>query len=441
MGGSLQTANNPQSGFVGGVLFGGLIGIIWTPCAGPIFAAIIVQVVIQTTTLNSILVVIAFAIGTSIPMLLIALFGRQVISRFHFLREHTSLLRRVLGFIIILSVIYLALFPTLNLSFSPTENTSTAQPTALINPVSYPYQAPVIDGISAWINSTPLTWSDLKGKVVLIDFWTYSCINCIRTLPYLKEWYAKYHDKGLEIIGIHSPEFQFEHDLNNVTSAVKKFGILYPVALDNQFVTWRNFQNQYWPAHYLINKNGMVVYEYFGEGEYAATENNIRFLLGVGEGSTVSNPNQPFFSKETPETYLGYSRMDNFSSPESISQNASAAYTYPNTLSMNHWALNGTWIISADKITSVSQGAGIKLHFSGKKVYAVMGAAQKPLLIKLSLNGRPLIADHGADVTNSQVRVTQNQLYALIDLSKEDEGELEMITEPGLEIYTFTFGV
>src|SRR5262249_35582634 len=158
-----------------------------------------------------------------------------------------------------------------------------------------------------WINSPPLTLAELRGKVVLIDFWTYSCINCLRTLPYIKDWYEKYHDKGLVIIGVHTPEFEFEHDVNNVKAAVQKLGILYPVALDNNFATWLAFNNRYWPAHYLINQDGVVVYTHFGEGEYDVTENNIRYLLGIKTKVTMpATEENPYDRYQTAETYFGF---------------------------------------------------------------------------------------------------------------------------------------
>lgn len=437
VGGSLQTVNNTQSGFLGGVLFGSLVGIIWTPCAGPILAAIIVQVVIQQTTFNSIFVVTAFAIGAGIPMLLIALLGRGVLSNFNFLREHTVFLRQLLGFIIILSVIYMIFSPEIGTSRVNTN--PTTKPTAIINGLAHPYPAPQLEGLDEWINSSPLTWNDLKGKVVLVDFWTYSCINCIRTLPYLKAWYAQYHHQGFEIIGVHSPEFQFEHDLENVKNAVSKFAIQYPVALDNHFTTWRNFKNQYWPAQYLINQNGEVVYEHFGEGDDDVIENNIRFLLGTVEKTSMpNNPGESIFSRQTPETYLGYNRIARFSSPENIKNNLSASYTYPAELARNDWALNGEWKFLAENIVAMSDNASIKLHFTAKKVYAVMGASI-PVSVKLQLNGKPLVDT--TDIKNSQVLVSHNQLYTLVDLESEQEGVLEIIaTNPGLEVYTFTFG-
>lgn len=442
-GSSLQTANNPQGGFWSGVLFGGLVGIIWTPCAGPILAAVIVQVVLQHTTFSSILVVISFAIGAGVPMLLIALFGRKIVSSIGFLRNHSTLLRQLLGFIIILTVLYLMIFPATLFSFDQSNNTVSAKPTALINGIEFPYKAPEISGIDAWINSPPLTWNDLKGKVVLVDFWTYSCINCIRTLPYLKDWYAKYHDQGFEIIGVHSPEFQFEHDINNVRQAVMSDEILYPVALDNQFVTWRNFKNEYWPAHYLVNKQGEVVYVHFGEGEYDVTENNIRFLLGMGSANkTNASDQESYLNNQTPETYLGYDRAERFSSPEDMKRDVSALYTYPADLGSSDWALKGEWMIGAEKIVSVSQGASIKLHFKAKKVYIVMGVPNKKIVpVKFMLDGQPLIKNQGKDVVDSQIQVNHNQLYSVINMTNGDEGVLEIIAgSPGLEVYTFTFG-
>ena len=444
VGASLETVNNPQGGFFGGLVFGGLVGIIWTPCAGPILAAVIVQVVLQHTTLNSLLTVTAFAIGAGLPMLLIAILGRGIINRVPFIREKTALLRKVLGWIMIATVVYLyyssgnATYFTQG-SLARTE-INTSGPLKLIDGVEHPYNMPEIAGIDAWINSPPLTTASLHGKVVLIDFWTYSCINCIRTLPYLKDWYAKYHDKGLEIIGIHSPEFPFEHDLNNVKNAVKTDGIEYPVALDNRFVTWQNFHNEYWPAHYLIDRDGKVVSVHFGEGEYDVTENNIRYLLGL-KGSVNAQAEQAYSSTETPETYLGYDRQENYSSPEKVTYDTTAKYSYPASLTTNQWALQGDWNIQADKIVAASAGASIKLHFVAGKVYVVMGSMGHPTKIKLLLNGAVIKENQGKDVNGSSVQVSQQRLYTLLEFKNEKNGLLEMKVEnPGVEIYTFTFG-
>ncbi len=442
IGSNLKSANNPESGFLGGMLFGGLIGLIWTPCAGPILATVIVQAIAQKTTLNSALIVTSFATGVGLPMLLITLLGRKVVHKFHFFRDKSVFFRRLLGLLIILGVVF-AIYST-NLALLYTQPSSkTQQPaTSLINGLSNPYPMPPIEGISYWINSPPINPDDLKGKVILIDFWAYSCINCIRTLPYLKDWYAKYKDKGFLIIGVHSPEFQFEHDFSNVKNAVKKYGIRYPVALDNRFTTWKNYHNLFWPAHYLINKEGNVVYQHFGEGAYDVTENNIRYLLGL---TTMPTPaavsKKPPNQRQTPETYLGYARSENFASPESITKNKPASYTYPKRLPKNYWALKGSWTIYPDKIVAASFGSSIKLHFNAKHVYAVMGINGEPVIIKLTQKDNPVTLDKGQDVMNSQVTVNRHRLYDLINLKKGQTGILEITANsPGLEIYTFTFG-
>jgi len=441
VGNSLPGINRAEGGFWSGVLFGGLVGIIWTPCAGPILAAVIVQVVLQKTTVNGMLVVLAFAMGAGIPMLVIALLGRGIMSQFVFFRHRASFFRKLLGFIIVLTVLYFWIFQQFAISFNQNRGVSLTRVNSLINGIEQAYQAPEITGIAAWINSPPLTWNDLKGKVVLVDFWTYSCINCIRTLPYLKDWYEKYHDKGFEIIGVHSPEFQFEHDANNVREAVKSYGIHYPVALDNDFATWRNFQNEYWPAHYLVNKEGKVVYVHFGEGEYEVTENNIRFLLGMNKTAAENRTDENYSLNLTPETYLGYHREERFKSPSGMKKDALALYDYPAKLSEDEWALSGSWLISAEKIESLSANAAIKLHFRGSKVYMVMGMTKKPVTVKFLLNGKPLTADQGKDVKNSELRVNQNRLYSVVHLTTGDEGILEIIAkDPGLAVYTFTFG-
>lgn len=440
IGNDMTTINNPESGFFSGILFGGLVGIIWTPCAGPLLAAVIVQVVLQKTTLDSIFVVIAFAIGAGIPMLLIALLGRSLMSHLNFLRQHAVRIRQILGAIIVLTVLYFAFFQGVSFSWKQNTKTNITNASSLINGIE-PYAMPEISGISDWINSQPLTTNDLKGKVVLIDFWTYSCINCIRTLPYLKEWYAKYHDDGFEIIGVHSPEFQFEHDLANVKNAVLKENITYPVALDNQFTTWRNFQNEYWPAHYLVNKEGQVVYVHFGEGEYDVTENNIRFLLGLDKMKSERKPEERYSLFITPETYLGYRRAERFASPSGIVKDSLALYDYPAELGANEWALKGSWLMTSEKVVALSPNASIQLRFRGEKVYMVMGVTTKPVTVKLMLNGKPLLADFGKDVKNGEVIVDQNRLYALVDLAHDNSGVLEIIAlSPGLEVYTFTFG-
>lgn len=431
IGSSWKISSKEKTGFFSGFLFGGLIGIIWTPCAGPILAAIILQTILQKTDLFSFFSVLSFGIGVAIPMLAIVVFGREIVVRFSFFKTRAIFLRRLLGCVIIVSIIY-AVYGNAIISFvnKPRES-SLAMQNKLLHSLKNPYPMPQISGISAWINSDPLDMAQLKNKVILIDFWTYSCINCVRTLPYLKSWYEKYHDSGFLIIGVHSPEFDFEKDLANVQKAVTDFGIKYPVALDNNFITWTNYDNHYWPAHYLIDKNGNVVYEHFGEGEYDVTENNIRFLLGMN--ATPVQVEKTLQSLQTPETYLGYLREDRFSSPEFIKQNSSKQYSFPKDLAENDWALQGNWIMGAQHITADAAYSALRINFRAGKVYAVMGSnLNKPINVQILLNGKP---------TTKMIEVTNHTLYTLIDEANSINGVLELITSaPGLEIYAFTFG-
>lgn len=442
IGANISTANNPQGGFYSGIIFGGLVAFVWTPCAGPILAAVIVQTVIQTTSFNSFLIVLAFGIGAAIPMLIIALFGRGIMAKFSFFKKHAELCRKILGLIIIAAVAFMIYGESFTMTFAKSASTEIKSD-KLIDGLSSPYPAPDIAGITAWINSPALTINQLKGKVVLIDFWTYSCINCIRTLPYLKDWYNKYHAQGLEIIGVHSPEFDFEKNLDNVKNAVANDGILYPVALDNNFVTWRNFKNEFWPAHYLIDKNGMVVYNHFGEGDYATTENNIRFLLGTNSTAAPSNFGEEKGSIfQTGETYLGYARMENYASPEDIAHNRVANYTFPGSLPQNQWALKGAWKVNAEQIISAAPDAALKIHFNARKVFIVMGNSTGfPITVKLTIDGEAVKSEQGKDVVNSAITVKNNRLYEAIVLPQSSSGILQLnASAPGLEIYTFTFG-
>ncbi|KTD31870.1 MULTISPECIES: cytochrome c biogenesis protein DipZ [Legionella] len=443
MGSTFSSANNPQGGFYSGFFLGGLISIIWTPCAGPILAAVIVQTVIQKTTLVSFFILLAFALGAAIPMFIIALYGRKLIETFTFLKQKTILFRKLLGVIIIASVGYM-LYQERGYSADYTVPETTTHPaTSLENALWIPYKAPAIEDIEAWINSPPLTMDHLKGKVVLIDFWTYSCINCVRTLPYLKEWYQKYRDRGLVIIGIHSPEFAFEKNLNNVESAVKRNGILYPVALDNQFTTWRNYNNHYWPAHYLIDQQGEVVYQHYGEEAYETTENNIRFLLGIDKlpQEQLTMTRRLYSSLETPETYLGYARANRSLSPYLVHDKI-AQYSFPTQLPLNAWALQGAWQVSEDKIIAGAANASLEIHFNARKVFMVMSnPTGKPIKIQVLLNGKALLEDAGKDVNKGNILVGKDSIYEVVVNKQFTSGLLQIITsEPGVEIYTFTFG-
>lgn len=442
VGSTYSSINDVQGGFFSGILFGGLVAIIWTPCAGPILAAVIVQAALQSSNAISFILLLFFGLGVAIPMLLIALFGRRVIDRVSFLKAHTIFLRKLLGFIIIASVIYLVYNEnSTKQSLTTAAVTPIRSENRVINGLDYPYPAPTFEMLDQWINSPPLQIYQLRGKVVLIDFWTYSCINCVRTIPYLNEWYRKYHDKGLVIIGVHTPEFEFEKDFNNVKQAVARYGIHYPVGLDNHYATWQNYNNLYWPAHYLIDKSGHIVYQHFGEGEYAITENNIRYLLGLNKMTeTSASENNSFFIDQTLETYLGSARADRFMSPEPIKNSEPAVYTFPESLPKHDWALQGEWIIDRDKIISYGQNAMIKIHFYASDVYAVMGnATNKPIKVNVLFNDKPL-NQQDSDAHNHIVTVDKHALYHVLHFKEPTEGYLQLTADSGLEMYTFTFG-
>ena len=425
-----QRVHTPYEGLTG-ILIGCCIGLVWVPCSGPILAAVLVQSIQQTNTLGGYLTVLAFALGTAIPMLLIALGGNQLMTRVTFFKQHSEWIRKAAGLIIILTVLI-----TAHDTFGPLpglasqKNPETAS-TKLSKGLEHPYPAPALTGIQHWINSPPLTISGLKGKVVLVDFWTYSCINCLRTLPYIKRWDAKYRKDGLVIIGVHAPEFEFERNLDNVKHAVDVQGIRYPVAMDSNLQTWQNFNNSYWPAHYLIDKNGTVVYTHFGEGEYEITEKNIQYLLGVK--STVTKSTVSFNSLQSPETYLGYERAQNFGSPETLKPNQPSTFSYPGFLALNQWALTGKWLVGAQHITTQGTDSGLRFNFMAKHVYVVLGTATgKPMNITILLNGK---------ATGKPMTVRHHALYQLLSLPKAQNGLLEIrAASPGLQAYAFTFG-
>ncbi len=366
-----------NGGFFSGVVIGALIGLVWTPCAGPILAAVLVQVIGQSSGLEGLFVIMSFATGAGVPMLIIALTGRKAISKIGFLTNHAEHVRKGFGVLILMAVLFIASGTDVQSLFQGSaESSKTIEAVKLEDPLPQPYAAPAFAGLQDWFNSKPLTMADLKGKVVLVDFWTYSCINCVRTLPYLTAWYGKYKDDGFVIVGIHAPEFEFEKKSENVRDAIAKRGIEYPVALDNNFGTWKSFENKFWPAHYLIDRKGRVVYTHYGEGHYDVTENNIRFLLGLkGTVQSTVPTDVPASKGQTPETYLGYKRAANYVG-EQVTKNATTAYQYAPSLNANQWSLNGKWTVNGDKIIAAEQGASLKLDFTARKVFSSFSALQ-----------------------------------------------------------------
>lgn len=432
-------------GLLSGVYIGSLIGFLWTPCAGPILAAVLVQVIRQQNNLGGDLIIFSFAIGAGLPMLLISIFGRKVMSKMSFFIRHAEGVRKAFGVLILLVVAYIGAGAQA-LSFfgsPPSVEQAQAGELTLQHMLDNPYPAPEFAGLQNWINSEPLNMEKLKGKVVLIDFWTYSCINCIRTLPYLTEWDRKYRDQGLVIVGVHSPEFDFERKLDNVKMAVKEYNIHYPVVQDNNFDTWDQFHNRYWPAHYLIDRDGKVVYTHFGEGEYDVTENNIRYLLGIqGKASKSEHDETRRAVDQTPETYLGYRRASTFVGNVKVKGDVPMAFTFPDFVPLNDWTLSGKWTVEAERIITGEKGAALQLNFKSSKVFLVLGShSGKPIHVTVRLNGQAVGANGGKDVVDGVITVDRNTLYELVNQKSPNNSLLEIESDaPGLEAYAFTFG-
>jgi cytochrome c biogenesis protein CcdA/thiol-disulfide isomerase/thioredoxin len=414
---------------LGGLLVGALIGLVWVPCAGPILASAILQVIQSATSFNAVTTILAFSIGAGIPMLAIALFGQYLTAQLRFISKHAVALRRVMGVIMItFAVLALSGVSIAEWAVAQTSETRTTEQNVagLQDGLQTPYAAPEIAGINKWFNSEALDLAALKGKVVLIDFWTYSCINCIRTLPHIEGWYEKYKDKGLVIIGVHSPEFAFEGKPENVSAAIKKFGLTYPVAMDNEFGTWRNFENKYWPAHYLIDKNGMVVYTHFGEGKYDVTENNIRYLLGLQMDGSADAGMMVTAQSQTPETYLGNARAERESKAD--------------TLPADGWKAEGNWKRTGEYIESTKAGDSLTLHFQAKKVFLVMESATgETVHAQISMNGK-ILGEDTADIKDSTVAIKESRLYELIAEQAATDGTVTIKADgAGLRLYAFTF--
>jgi thiol-disulfide isomerase/thioredoxin len=315
---------------------------------------------------------------------------------------------------------------------------------------------PPLTGATGWLNSAPLTREALRGKVVVVDFWTYSCINCLRALPYTNAWYRHYKDSGLVLIGVHSPEFAFEKNPDNVRAAIQKFGIEYPVALDNDFAIWKSFNNRFWPAHYFIDADGNIRGHHFGEGKYARSERTIRKLLmeagaanlpdpiddAAGEGVSAASDTA---SVASPETYLGFERAANFTGADSIARNEIRSYAVPKSLALNQWALGGRWKVGAERAQLASAPGRIAFRFKARDLHLVLGPATPgvPIRFRVTLDGKAPGADHGMDIDlNGAGTVREQRLYQLIRASgavREHEFAIEFL-DANVEAYSFTFG-
>jgi thiol-disulfide isomerase/thioredoxin len=378
-------------------------------------------------------------------MIAIALGGQRFTQH---LRGGAPMLRRGMGVLIAFSALAIALgadtrFQTALPGYTTwlqnkIESSSTAKRelAKVVHARATPVQAgaaglpdfgPAADFIAGgrWFNSAPLKLRQLRGKVVLVDFWTYTCINCLRTLPQLEAWDARYRANGLVIIGVHTPEFAFEHVASNVGSAIKRLGVRYPVVQDNDYSTWNAYSNQYWPAEYLIDKTGRVRHAHFGEGEYKHTEKLIRQLLGVASAPMTNVADTTPRGLMTPESYLGTARLDRLVG-DAIHEDVPWTYHFPATVPPDDLAYGGRWILEKERALAVKD-ARLRLHFRASKVFLVLGGRGS---VDVLLDGK----------ANQTVRVDGNRLYTLVNSPKEREALLELRFSPSVSGYAFTFG-
>jgi cytochrome c biogenesis protein CcdA/thiol-disulfide isomerase/thioredoxin len=470
--GSRLSERRDQESIWSSLVLGVATGLLWAPCAGPILGIIFTAAAIQGATLGTTLLLLAYALGAATSLALALLVGGRVYQRMKSSLHATEWVRRGLGALVIAGVLAIAL----GLDTRVLAKLSSAQTNALESGIAQKLglggsqqteakvgaggrldlpvegRLPSLDQLGPWINSAELKPEQLKGKVVLIDFWTYSCINCIRSIPYVRAWHEAYADDGLVVIGIHAPEFAFERNPENVRKAVADLGIQYPVALDNDLIVWTALKNNYWPAHYFFDAQGRQRYHHFGEGNYARSEMVIRQLLaeagrapksasmakGITRGAEIP---AAIASIRSPETYVGYWRADRFVSPGGQVRDAAKTYaTAP--LELNEWALEGSWTVKQQSGVLNSAPGAIAYRFHSRDLHLVL-SAPKPARFRVTVDGKAPGIDAGADVKPDGTGVVTNErLYQLIRQRGEVRDRTFRIEflDPGAEAFAFTFG-
>jgi cytochrome c biogenesis protein CcdA/thiol-disulfide isomerase/thioredoxin len=451
-------------------------GLLWAPCAGPILGLILTGAALQGASTHTVILLLSYAAGAATSLAIALFAGGRIFAAMKRGLGLEEWIRRALGVAVLAAVAAVAF----GLDRGVLTRLSLASTGGLeqrlvdrFHPSNQPKRivlnqtidvsdsaVPSLAGATAWINlpinSPPLTLESLRGKVVLVDFWTYSCINCLRTLPYIKAWNEKYKDSGLVIIGVHTPEFPFEKDEANVRKAVKDLGVLYPVPMDNDYKIWRSFNNEYWPADYFIDATGHVRFHHFGEGSYDESEKWIRTLLEEANHTPLPQTATKIAASGTeaasdaddvqsPETYIGYARAANFASPGGLNQDDPQLYQTPTALKLNHWALAGNWQDEDQVATSLAAPDSISFRFHARDLHLVLGpgADGKPVRFRVTLDGQAPGADHGLDTdAEGYGVVTGNRLYQLI----RQQGSIHDRTfrieflVPGVRAYSFTFG-
>jgi cytochrome c biogenesis protein CcdA/thiol-disulfide isomerase/thioredoxin len=478
---SADRANAQGATVLPSFLLGVGTGFLWAPCAGPVLGLILTGAALRGANVGTSLLLLAYAAGAATSLALALAVGGRLFAAMKRSLGAGEWVRRGLGIAVLIAVVAIALgldtglLTRLSLSSTasleqslldqlhPPPKTTDKPPAVASGEPADSQEAnlaveggfPSLSGATEWLNSPPLTPETLKGKVVVIDFWTYSCINCLRSIPYVRAWAKKYKDHGLVVIGVHTPEFAFERNVGNVRSAVSSLKIGYPVAVDNEYKIWRAFDNEYWPAHYFIDAQGHTRYHHFGEGKYDESERVIQRLLAeAGNGNVPSGVVDVSASgaeaapsandDQSPETYLGYNRADNFVSPGGIVEDESHVYAAA-TPRLNQWSLSGDWTITGESAALNDKDGSITYRFHARDLHLVLGPAAdgKPIRFRVIIDGKAPGADHGTDTDADGNGVVDGQrLYQLVRQSStitDRTFEIEFL-DPGVHAYAFTFG-
>jgi cytochrome c biogenesis protein CcdA/thiol-disulfide isomerase/thioredoxin len=470
IGARVQQRADQRAGVGGAFLLGVGIGFLWAPCAGPVLGLILTSAALSGANARTTLLLFAFACGAAVSLGIAIAAGARVFAVLKRSLGAEQWIRKGLGIAVLAGVVVVAMgWDTGILARLSLASTTPAEQRLVDRLAGGPRVEntppdsassdvlPALSRATAWINSPPLTAAALRGHVVLLDIWTYSCINCLRTLPYVGAWANRYADDGLIVIGVHSPEFAFERDEMNVAHAVRDLGVTYPVALDNSYAIWRALGNEYWPAEYLVDTSGRIRYRNAGEGHEAATEQHVRALLTESGHALPPDEATPLVSGsgaeaaaalrslDSPETYVGYHRAERFASPEAVRRDSAAMYSVPAEPSLNHWGLRGSWTVGPEAATLDSAPGAIVFTFHARDVHLVLGpsADGRPIRFRVRIDGQDPMADHGSDTRyDGSGTITEQRLYQLV----RQHGTIANRTitieflDPGVHAYAFTFG-
>ena len=473
--GSRLSTGDVSRGIGGSLVLGVATGLLWAPCAGPILGLILTGAAIQGASVNTTVLLLAYALGAATSLAVALLIGGKLFAGMKKSLGAAQGIRRALGVLVLIGVAAIALGLDTGLLTQLSSASTNRFEQSLLRTVGLERKTistavpgsdlpvegtlPELTGATLWLNTPPLTREQLRGKVVLVDFWTYSCINCLRALPYVKAWAQKYKDHGLVVIGVHAPEFAFEKTQANVRRAVSDLGITYPVAQDNNLAIWQAFNNQYWPAHYFIDVEGRIRHHHFGEGEYERSEAVIQQLLREGgrtnvPGGSVDPRAQGAQAVAAPtaktshETYLGYGRGQNFASGN-VRIDESTTYQTTAPLQPGQWGLDGQWTVGKEMSRLDAPGGKIRFRFHARDVHLVLAPGQsnekepgKAVRFKVTLDGKPPGDGHGVDVAaDGSGTVTQDRLYQLIRLKAPGEHIFTIeFADPDVQAFAFTFG-